>query len=63
MLPESDTEIVFVDDSTDDTPDVIRAAASTFPIPITVHHGSTAPAGLGGAVVEACGWPGAPGSW
>jgi dolichol-phosphate mannosyltransferase len=52
VLPESDTELVFVDDSTDDTPEVIRAAALTCPIPITVHHREHGAGGLGGAVVE-----------
>jgi dolichol-phosphate mannosyltransferase len=52
VLPAGDAEIVFVDDSTDDTPDVIRAAAATCPIPITVHHRENAVGGLGGAVVE-----------
>ncbi|HKT05123.1 MAG TPA: glycosyltransferase, partial [Rugosimonospora sp.] len=42
----------FVDDSTDDTPDVIRTAAATCPIPVTVHHRQNAVGGLGGAVVE-----------
>jgi len=52
VLPAGDSEIVFVDDSTDDTPDVIRAAAPTCPIPITVHHRENGTGGLGGAVVE-----------
>jgi dolichol-phosphate mannosyltransferase len=51
-LPATDSEIVFVDDSTDDTPDVIRAAARTCPIPVTVHHRENGAGGLGGAVVE-----------
>ncbi|MGX6600779.1 glycosyltransferase [Micromonosporaceae bacterium Da 78-11] len=51
-LPADQTEIVFVDDSTDDTPDVIRAAAENCPIPITVHHRENGAGGLGGAVVE-----------
>jgi dolichol-phosphate mannosyltransferase len=51
-LPAGDTEIVFVDDSTDDTCEVIRAAAETCPIPITVHHRDEGVGGLGGAVVE-----------
>jgi dolichol-phosphate mannosyltransferase len=51
-LPEHDSEIVFVDDSTDDTPAVIRRAALTCPIPITVHHRERGTGGLGGAVVE-----------
>jgi dolichol-phosphate mannosyltransferase len=51
-LPAGETEIVFVDDSTDDTPEVIRAAAAHCPIPVTVHHREHATGGLGGAVVE-----------
>ena len=52
VLPAGDAEIVFVDDSTDDTPDVIRAVAETCPIPIIVHHRTDGAGGLGGAVVE-----------
>ncbi|MEV4640608.1 glycosyltransferase family 2 protein [Actinoplanes sp. NPDC049548] len=52
VLPADETELVFVDDSTDDTPEVIRAAAATCPIPITVHHREHGTGGLGGAVVE-----------
>ncbi|WP_436535804.1 glycosyltransferase [Actinoplanes sp. HUAS TT8] len=51
-LPAGETEIVFVDDSTDDTPAVIEQAARTCPIPITVHHRENGVGGLGGAVVE-----------
>ncbi|AEV87002.1 dolichol-phosphate mannosyltransferase [Actinoplanes sp. SE50] len=51
-LPADQTEIVFVDDSTDDTPEVIREAAKTCPIPVTVHHREDGAGGLGGAVVE-----------
>jgi dolichol-phosphate mannosyltransferase len=51
VLP-ADTEVVFVDDSTDDTPDVIRAAALGCPIPVVVHHRENGVGGLGGAVVE-----------
>ncbi len=51
-LPAGETEIVFVDDSTDDTPAVIRAAAEGCPIPVTVHHRENGVGGLGGAVVE-----------
>jgi dolichol-phosphate mannosyltransferase len=47
-----DCEVIFVDDSTDNTPEVIRAAARRCPIPVAVHHRSTATGGLGGAVVE-----------
>jgi dolichol-phosphate mannosyltransferase len=52
VLPADETEILFVDDSTDDTPEVIRSAAVSCPIPITVHHREHATGGLGGAVVE-----------
>ncbi|KFG73979.1 glycosyltransferase [Streptomyces mutabilis] len=45
-------EVVFVDDSTDDTPDVIRAAAPGCPFPVTVLHRDEPSGGLGGAVVE-----------
>ncbi len=45
-------EVVFVDDSTDDTPDVIRKAATDCPYPVTVLHREEAAGGLGGAVVE-----------
>lgn len=45
-------EVVFVDDSTDDTPDVIREAAREHPFPVTVLHREQPEGGLGGAVVE-----------
>ncbi|MER7054952.1 glycosyltransferase family 2 protein [Streptomyces sp. NPDC000351] len=45
-------EVVFVDDSTDDTPEVIRAAAPDCPFPVTVLHRDEPSGGLGGAVVE-----------
>ncbi|MFS0866177.1 glycosyltransferase [Microbacterium sp. 179-B 1A2 NHS] len=45
-------EVVFVDDSTDDTAAIIAAAASRFPFPVRVLHRDVATAGLGGAVVE-----------
>ncbi|WP_129307111.1 glycosyltransferase family 2 protein [Streptomyces sp. L2] len=45
-------EVVFVDDSTDDTPEVIRAAAQDCPFPVTVLHREEPAGGLGGAVVE-----------
>jgi dolichol-phosphate mannosyltransferase len=51
-LPADETEIVFVDDSTDDTPAVIAALQADCPIPITVHHREDGVGGLGGAVVE-----------
>ncbi|MER6631353.1 glycosyltransferase family 2 protein [Streptomyces sp. NPDC000987] len=45
-------EVVFVDDSTDDTPRVIREAAEDCPFPVTVLHREEPVGGLGGAVVE-----------
>ncbi|QNP70518.1 glycosyltransferase family 2 protein [Streptomyces roseirectus] len=45
-------EVVFVDDSTDDTPEVIRDAAKDCPFPVTVLHRDEPVGGLGGAVVE-----------
>ncbi|MCX4764649.1 glycosyltransferase family 2 protein [Streptomyces sp. NBC_01275] len=45
-------EVVFVDDSTDDTPEVIRDAARDCPFPVAVLHRDEPVGGLGGAVVE-----------
>ncbi|MDQ1138100.1 dolichol-phosphate mannosyltransferase [Microbacterium sp. SORGH_AS 1204] len=45
-------EVIFVDDSTDDTPDVIRAVAQTADIPVRLIHRDDPVGGLGGAVVE-----------
>ncbi|MEU3773759.1 glycosyltransferase family 2 protein [Streptomyces sp. NPDC032472] len=45
-------EVLFVDDSTDDTPAVIEKAAPACPFPVAVLHRETAHGGLGGAVVE-----------
>ncbi|WP_254402345.1 glycosyltransferase family 2 protein [Streptomyces sp. AC555_RSS877] len=45
-------EVVFVDDSTDDTPQVIHEAAKDCPFPVTVLHRDKPVGGLGGAVVE-----------
>lgn len=52
VLPPTRTEILFVDDSTDDTPEVIERAALACPIPVRVHHRDVSTGGLGGAVVE-----------
>ncbi|WP_328472943.1 glycosyltransferase family 2 protein [Actinoplanes sp. NBC_00393] len=52
VLPPDESEILFVDDSTDDTPEVIREQAKHCPVPVTVHHRRNATGGLGGAVVE-----------
>ncbi|WP_351234967.1 glycosyltransferase [Streptomyces sp. NPDC002133] len=45
-------EVVFVDDSTDDTPAIAEAVARDCPFPVTVIHRDTPVGGLGGAVVE-----------
>ncbi|MEU9378548.1 glycosyltransferase family 2 protein [Streptomyces sp. NPDC048255] len=45
-------EVLFVDDSTDDTPAVIEKAAANCPFPVAVLHRADAEGGLGGAVVE-----------
>ncbi|MET9609244.1 glycosyltransferase family 2 protein [Streptomyces sp. NPDC006512] len=45
-------EVLFVDDSTDDTPAVIEKAAAGCPFPVTVLHRERPDGGLGGAVVE-----------
>lgn len=44
-------EILFVDDSTDDTPDVVRAVAADATLPVRVLHREHASGGLGGAVI------------
>ncbi|MEU9304677.1 glycosyltransferase family 2 protein [Streptomyces sp. NPDC048269] len=45
-------QVLFVDDSTDDTPAVIEKAALEHPFPVAVLHRESADGGLGGAVVE-----------
>ncbi|WP_326610630.1 glycosyltransferase family 2 protein [Streptomyces scopuliridis] len=45
-------EVLFVDDSTDDTPEVIESAAQDCPFPVNVIHREKPEGGLGGAVVE-----------
>ncbi|MCL7376071.1 glycosyltransferase family 2 protein [Streptomyces sp. 35G-GA-8] len=45
-------EVLFVDDSTDDTPEVIVSAAQDCPFPVNVIHREAPEGGLGGAVVE-----------
>ena len=47
-----DAEIVFVDDSMDDTPEVIRLVAQDAELPVRVIHRELRTGGLGGAVVE-----------
>src|SRR5919108_1160243 len=57
------TEVVFVDDSTDTTPEVIAKLQEWFPLPITLIHrpAERRTNGLGGAVVE--GYRRASGNW
>ena len=47
-----DAELVFVDDSTDNTPAVIAATAAAAPMPIRVIHREEPAGGLSGAVVD-----------
>ena len=51
-VSEVDAEIVFVDDSTDDTPHVIGAVANRSTLPIRMIHRRHPTNGLSGAVVE-----------
>lgn len=48
----AETEIIFVDDSSDDTPAVIASIAPTAPLPVRLIHRDHAVGGLGGAVLE-----------
>jgi dolichol-phosphate mannosyltransferase len=47
-----EAEMLFVDDSTDATPDAIRAVAAESAIPVRLIHREQATGGLGGAVLE-----------
>ena len=51
-MTDREFEVLFVDDSTDDTPAVVRAAAAASPFPVRMLHREEPTAGLGGAVVE-----------
>lgn len=51
-LQGRDFEVLFVDDSTDDTPDIIRAVADDADFPVRLIHRDEPVAGLGGAVVD-----------
>ncbi|MEV6207910.1 glycosyltransferase [Kitasatospora sp. NPDC051914] len=53
--------LLFVDDSTDHTPTLIRAAARDCPLPVTLLHREDPDGGLGGAVTE--GLRAAEGEW
>ncbi|MEU9456737.1 glycosyltransferase [Streptomyces sp. NPDC048277] len=50
--PCEETSVLFVDDSTDDTPEVIEKEATRLPFKVSVHHRATPAGGLGGAVME-----------
>ena len=45
-----DVDILFVDDSTDDTPRVVEDVAATAPVPVRLLHREVPTGGLGGAV-------------
>ncbi|BDZ50525.1 dolichol monophosphate mannose synthase [Frondihabitans sucicola] len=47
----TDAEILFVDDSTDDTPDVVTQVATEHEIPVRLLHRDVAVGGLSGAVI------------
>ncbi|MCR2819197.1 glycosyltransferase family 2 protein [Microbacterium sp. zg.Y1090] len=52
VLDGRDFEVLFVDDSTDDTPAIVRAAAAASPFPVRLLHRDRPVDGLGGAVLE-----------
>ncbi|WP_166644417.1 glycosyltransferase family 2 protein [Microbacterium sp. BK668] len=47
-----DAELIFVDDSTDATPDEVRRVAASAPLPVRLIHREKRTGGLGGAVLE-----------
>ncbi|MFT4050872.1 MAG: glycosyltransferase family 2 protein [Microbacterium sp.] len=47
-----DAEVIFVDDSTDDTPQVIERVARSSTLPVRLIHREVSTGGLGGAVLE-----------
>lgn len=47
-----EAEILFVDDSTDATADVIRTVAASAPVPVRLIHRDRPTGGLGGAVIQ-----------
>jgi dolichol-phosphate mannosyltransferase len=47
-----EAEIIFVDDSTDTTPDVVREVAASAALPVRLIHRAQRTGGLGGAVLE-----------
>ncbi|MFE1441047.1 glycosyltransferase [Streptomyces sp. NPDC058739] len=53
--PGTRAEVVFADDSTDDTCRAVEEAADDCPVPVLLHHRAVPEGGLGGAVVEGIG--------
>ncbi|MGB4778665.1 glycosyltransferase [Microbacterium sp.] len=51
VVADTEAEIIFVDDSSDDTPEVIRVVAASAPLPVRLVHREDPVGGLGGAVV------------
>jgi rhamnosyl/mannosyltransferase len=51
VLPAG-SEVIVVDDSTDETPDIVRSVAPTLPFRVVLIHRPAPDGGLGGAVVE-----------
>jgi dolichol-phosphate mannosyltransferase len=51
VLPDG-SDVLFVDDSRDDTPQIIRAVAARAALPVRLIHRETPDGGLSGAVVE-----------
>ncbi|MGC5224143.1 glycosyltransferase [Micromonospora sp. DT81.3] len=45
-------DVIFVDDSTDDTPDIIATAAAASTLPVRLIHRDVPTGGLGGAVID-----------
>lgn len=47
-----DADVLYLDDSTDDTADRVRTLSPSAPLPLAVHHRDRGVGGLSGAVVE-----------
>lgn len=47
-----DCEVIFVDDSTDDTPEIVRTVAARAQLPVRLIHRARPVGGLGGAVID-----------
>ncbi len=55
VLPDLPVEVIFVDDSDDDTPDAIRAIESSRAVYLIHRQGGSASAGSGAQSWRACG--------